>query len=236
MSTYHDYVHNFKKKSPKLAVFDIDGTLIPWHGHTYIWDFLIHDFGLEKWNSYYFNAFKHKQISYTGWHEKLFTKFKKIGINKEMFKKSIISVLPEMTQIIEFLEKISVHFKHMAILSGSLALALEIGQIPLSLFDAIYINKIQFDECGKISSWEINPYGGHDKKFEGLIAICKKNHVDLKQTIYIGDGLNDLYVINNLYKSGGIGYALPPLSKSNELLTPMSMRGKDIFNVETFLR
>jgi len=224
---------------PKLAVFDIDGTLISWPEHQYIWEFLLHDLGLTDWNKTCIVAYRKKKISYAEWHEVLFSKMKKINVTKELLYSSIVKALPnaqDMEAVQNFLYRMSKRFEFLAVLSGGLVFSLELASISLSLFNVLYAHSLIFDNEGILKDWKINPYGSDVGKFYGLVNICQSLNVGLNDTLYIGDGLNDLQIINKLCQHRGIGFSIPPLSKSDQLLSNQNFRGNNLFDVERILR
>jgi len=123
---------------PELIVFDIDGTLIKWKGYEYIWQFLLRDLKLEKANQEYLRRYNSKKISYYDWHKRLFSLMASNDIKYKDFYYSICNALPDTTLIYQLILRLKQHVRYMAILSGSITLALEIGQIPMILFDVIY--------------------------------------------------------------------------------------------------
>lgn len=228
-------INLYDMKRFTLGVFDVDGTLIPWERHVNIWDIIIPLLGLEKYNNILMGRFKRNELSYIEWHEKLFLQIKKHGNVKDIICRNILEQIPNLDQTRRFLKVTSQMFKYKAILSGSLDLVLTLSKIDFDLFQRISIHSIKFNCDGILNSWEINPFSDGLDKFYGLCEICDSLGVDLSDTFYIGDGSNDLVIINELHKAGGKGFALPPLSNSELLKIPDSQRGNNLADAEIFL-
>lgn len=206
------------EKIPRIAIFDIDGTLVRWNNNNYIWEFLLESKTILDLNSDALHQFNLGNISYETWHEKLFQWLLESSLSKNEMMAIIKDNLHPETPSSYLIKKICSNFEHTAILSGSLTLCLEAAGIQNSYFDHILAHHFYFEKDGKITSWDINQYGTDNLKYEGLLQIISKYNLKLSEVLYIGDSNNDIVVINKLNQAGGMGLALPPLATQPEKL------------------
>lgn len=219
----------------KLLVLDIDGTLLKWKNSDYIWEFI---FGKEKINYININLFENFQrniITYKDWHLELFSTLKKSKINSDFFKKMITENLDINSPSVGIIEKVTSCFTYKAILSGSLEFSLDMSGIDKSIFDLILAHKIHFNNKGHIKAFEINEFGTGNGKVRGLEYLSNFFQVNYNEIMYVGDGLNDLEIINRLNELGGIGLALPPLALKPKLLINPQKRLESFGQISTYL-
>ncbi len=206
----------------KLAVFDIDGTLIKWKNEIYIWKIITDYLSIDTYNDILVSKYKRKKISYKEWHLLLFQEIQNHeNFNFYWFEKLVSkNINNDFNKTNDLLCKVAKKINHLAVLSGSIANTLEICKINTFYFEKIVAHKFIFEEDGRLKNWQINPYGSDSFKINGLKELCNFYSVNISEILYIGDGHNDLELINYLHKNGGLGLALPPLTKNNELLIP----------------
>jgi HAD superfamily phosphoserine phosphatase-like hydrolase len=73
------------------------------------------------------------------------------------------------------------------------------------LFDAIYINEMEFDSAGVISGVKATAYD-FEGKAAALEEVAKKHGASMSQTVFVGDGFNDASVSLR----AGLSVAYPP--------------------------
>ncbi len=200
-----------KANSIRLACFDLDGTIID--ETIFIWQTLHEYFGTDnEERRAYARMFFEGRISYKQWAMHDIMLWKQKGATKEKMLKAL-SVLRLMKGAIETLDELKKRGIKLAIISGSLDIALR-SALPgyKSYFnnDDILINKIMFDEKGKIAKLKAT-YFDFKNKAEGLKKIAARHSIDISQTAFIGDHNNDIEAV----KEAGLGIAFN--SKSDEL-------------------
>lgn len=175
----------------KLVCFDLDGTIID--EIIFIWKTIHQALGTDKENKQYVEEFYNKKITYEQWAKKDIELFKKAGANKEKLME-IIKPLKLMPGALETIKKLKKQGLKLAIISGSLDLALE-HAFPeyKKFFDDILINKIFFNEDGSIKDLEATKFDV-EHKATGLKEICKRENIDPKECVFIGDNHNDVHI------------------------------------------
>lgn len=176
----------------KLVCFDLDGTIVD--ETIFIWD-TIHDFcGVSKEDrKKAYNNFVNKSISYDEWYANDRILLKKAKCNKKTLFEAI-KPLKLMPGALETLKKLKEKGLKIAIISGSLNLVLDY-LIPNyeEIFDDVFINKMFFDEEGNISGGESTPFD-FEHKATGLKEICKREGIDPKECVFVGDNHNDTHI------------------------------------------
>jgi phosphoserine phosphatase len=195
-------------KKYQLICFDVDGTLIADNeGHGY-WNTLHHviegEEGIRK-NNERLKLFLEKKITYKEWVELDFLGFKEHGLTKDDFIRAAN------------IHKLSLHAREvilelkrkgykLAIISGGIDILVD-TLFPDHPFDDMFINKIFFSKDGTVSGWENTAYDG-GSKHQALISICHRENIDLAHTVFIGDGENDIDIL----EEAGLGIAFCPKS------------------------
>lgn len=206
----------------KLAVFDLDGTIIG--TITNFWKFICEEHGcdMEKKEQAYQNYYKNL-ITYDEWVTHDVGLWIEKGVTKQKLVDSIkkLEVMPGAIETIKELKKRGIK---VGIISDSLDIALQC-LIPDSeeLFDDIMVNKLFFDDEGNISGWEPTPYG-IEKKADGLKEIAKREGFDLKECVFVGDGRNDA----NAVRIAGLGISFNSSSEELDKAADVVIKNKDM--------
>jgi phosphoserine phosphatase len=58
----------------------------------------------------------------------------------------------------------------------------------------VFTNRIWFDDSGQIAGWEATPFD-MEGKARALEQIAGRLGIDMSQTVYVGDNLNDIQVM-----------------------------------------
>lgn len=192
----------------KLICFDVDGTLIAdKEGHGY-WNTLHHviegEEGIRK-NNERLKLYSENKITYKEWVELDFSGFKEHGLTKDDFIRAAkMHTLSSHTR--EVILELKKRGYKLAIISGGIDILVD-TLFPDHPFDDMFINKIFFSTDGKVSGWENTAYDA-GSKHQTLISICKRENIDLAHTVFIGDGENDIDVL----EEAGLGIAFMPKS------------------------
>lgn len=175
----------------RLVAFDLDGTLI--EGTVFIWQTLHDWFGSDaERRRRAADAFRSGRITYRQWFEEDLQLLRLAGADRAGMVEAISSLRPAAGAR-QTLEELRRRGYRLAILSGSLDLALE-HFYPPALFDHVFINRIFFDESGRISGGEPTPFD-LDLKAEGLRHLAAREELSLEECAFLGDNVNDLEVM-----------------------------------------
>jgi len=128
----------------------------------------------------------------------------------EMFK--AIEPLKIMNGAKETLHELKKRGFKLAIISGTISVIVE-KFFPdyEKIFDDVFLNRIIFDEKGKIKEVNATPYD-IDHKETALKKIAERENLSLKECVFVGDHLNDLKIL----KTAGLGIAFDPKAKEVE--------------------
>ncbi len=187
-----------------LVCFDVDGTLI--ENVKFSWQ-LFHDhFGIDKGRrDAARKAFMKGDLTYKQWAEHDVELWKERRVTRQDFFDAIDSHNIKLLQgSREALGELKSHGMKLAVISGSLNVMLERFLPDCDrLFDDIYLSRLLFDERGVICGVDATPYD-IEHKASALRMIAKKENIPLEKTVFIGDYLNDLHVL----QLAGLGIAL----------------------------
>ena len=200
---------------PTAIVLDIDGTLVPWRDYDYVWQFILSDFVLVEWNRCTLAAPGEGIISYGAWHKRLFERMRDRCITRSELVDSMrhqLAMTPRHMRAVRQLRGLA----PLAVLSGSISLALEVAGFSLDWFSVLGCHHLNFDEDGHIVSWTTFEHGGHFEKPAGLREICQRLGVLPRDVVYVGDGFNDREILRYVAGEGGLSFALPPLAWTQE--------------------
>jgi phosphoserine phosphatase len=173
-----------------LVCFDLDGTLVD--DTIYIWKTLHETFdtNLSKRQKAYEDFFSGR-ISYRQWFEHDLTLLSEAGADLGRIQE-VLGALRPMQGAIEVISALKQRGHIIAIISGSLDIVVESLFGP-SLFDHVLINRIFFDDTGGIAGGEPTPYD-LEGKAEGLMHLASLEGLSSKQTVFIGDNENDIWI------------------------------------------
>ena len=178
----------------KLVCFDVDGTLVD--NIIFSWQ-LFHDYFKTdiKKRGKVRKQFYDGEISYLDWA----THDINMWVQKKAKKQDFINALKEnnvklMEGALETIKKLKENNIKLAIVSGSLNFVLEYA-LPdyKEYFNDIYLSYIHFDKEGNITKIEATEYD-MKKKADALKLIAKKENIELKECVFIGDHHNDIKI------------------------------------------
>jgi len=115
------------------------------------------------------------------------------GATKEQFIEAMKSI-KLMEGALETLKELKKQGIKLAIISGSLNIILE-HFIPdyKEFFDDVFLSELCFDKKNKLVKAKVTEYDML-KKAEALKKIAKRENIDLKETVHIGDHHNDVAI------------------------------------------
>jgi len=188
-------------KFKRLAFFDFDGTLTDAEEFIYteirkalvIPESVFHED---------FRAYRAGELSYPEWVNRDIAIFKKYQLTKEKLRQIVGDIRPMMGAR-ETLKVLRERHFGIVVVSGGIDLAVEVSYPDhAELFDEVYINRYFFDIDGKLQSAVPTPY---DQKHKATCIkdVCKKHGVDIKDTVFTGDNVNDVEAA----QTAGISFA-----------------------------
>lgn len=129
---------------------------------------------------------------------------------------SVLADVARQLPVTEGAERLIRHVKALgyktAILSGGFSYFGEYLQQRLGI-DYVYANTLSFDDHGKLTGEVVEPIVDGNRKAELLQDIADREHISLEQVIAVGDGANDLPMLN---KAGlGIAFRAKPIVQQN---------------------
>lgn len=189
----------------KLVAFDVDGTLIGNRDGKVVWQLLNNHFARDETaNARRYEAYMTGQITYAEWVDLDVGQWVEVGATRT----EIVGVIQQHLFLVpgarETVEALRQRGYKLAVISGTLdlTLALLFSEHP---FEEIFTNKIWFDDQGLIAGWEATPYDMSGKA-EALAEIASRQQVTLEQTVYVGDNINDIQVM----EAAGLAVAFEP--------------------------
>ena len=206
-----------------LVCFDLDGTLVD--DTIYIWQTMHTHFGTDvdrrrRAKEDFFAG----RISYEEWFETDLELLREAGADRGSLIRLFHGLQP-MSGAQEVLDALAESGVKIAVLSGSVDLLLE-TLFPNRRFDAVLINRLEFDGEGRLVGGESTPYD-LEKKADGLEALARRFGLDTRQVAFVGDNSNDIAVARRA------GFSIAFNCKSEELadVADVVVAGSDLRSV-----
>ncbi len=95
-----------------------------------------------------------------------------------------------------------------------------------TLFDRIYINRLDFDDEGIVCGVRTTDFD-FDGKVDGLKQLASEYDASLGQTVFVGEGFNDSAVT----AAAGLGIAYPPHDFGTEAASDVQIGEDDLTTV-----
>lgn len=180
--------------SARLVAFDVDGTLVGSRDGRVVWQFLNTHFGGDaQINRNRFQSYLDGRISYRRWVDLDVGDWVAVGARRDEIAAVILEHLYLLPGARECVWTLRERGFQLAVISGTIDLTLEL-LFPRHPFDEVFTNRIWFNDEGLIAGWEATPYD-MEGKAEALRAIAGRRQVPLAETLYVGDNINDIQVM-----------------------------------------
>lgn len=181
----------------RLAVFDVDGTLTR---HSSIWWRLHEHFGTEKLGKVYYDQYFDGTITYKEWADF------DASLWKGQSLKSVLEVVKK-TKLVrgakDTIDALRKRGLQLAILSSGLDVMADNIAERLGISHVVTNHLLHNNG---ILTGEVDVHVGWDEKAEELRKIGQHFGVPLKETVFVGDGRNDI----TAFKSAGLSIAFNP--------------------------
>lgn len=238
-----DGIEKPKNYKYKLVAFDFDGTLLQSHdaliGDAFhyswkqVWKFLGYDDKIRK--ELYF---KHRDnpiaYPYQEWCNDCAEYFIKGKLHRDHIKEIVVKQklkIPE--SLLTTLKGLKRAGMELAIISGGINTFFEetFDKELASLFTKIIFNKFEYDSNGYLKG--ITAYQNKKSDFIGKVEelkeLCKSCNCDISQTVFVGEGTNDI----DVSQSAGLSIAYPPSATQD--YKDLADIVTDDFNIATIL-
>jgi phosphoserine phosphatase len=197
----------------RMVCFDLDGTLVD--RTVFIWSTLHEHFGTDRLRRKQAACdYQAGRISYAEWFENDL----RLLAERDADRESIITTFGSLSPTpgaIETLTELRRRGYRLAVISGSLDILLDHFFHDFA-FDHVLINRIRFDEQGRIDGGTHTPYD-LEGKADGLREIAAREGLSVEQCAFVGDNVNDLAVMRLAGLSIGINIKSPAVAEAADL-------------------
>jgi phosphoserine phosphatase len=212
----------------KLVCFDLDGTIID--DTIFIWSTIHKALGTDKHEKRMIKKYYEKKITYDEWAKTDIALWKEAGADRQRLME-IIKPLKLMPGALDTLRQLKKAGLKLAIISGSLDIALEyVLPTYKDFFDDVLINKLYFNSDGSIKDLEATKFDV-EHKATGMKEICKREKIDLKECVFIGDNHNDTHIA----EIAGFSIAFNCKSELLAEISDVVIKKKDLREVLPFI-
>lgn len=178
----------------KLAAFDVDGTLVRSKNNKVVWEiFNRHFAGDDSINQERFAKYRSGEISYEEWVALDVDHWIEVKATRQVMSELIRTELSIIDGANELLLTLKNEGLIVAVISGTLDITLDVlfADKP---FDAVFTNKLFFDREDYLCGYQATSYD-MEGKARALEELAMRFDVDLKESFYVGDHINDLAVM-----------------------------------------
>ncbi len=209
----------------KLVAFDLDGTLLK--GYTFSWTLVWNHLGYsKKLQKTGMQRYRSGETTYREWCEwacKLF-------IDKNLKREDFQQITKQVSLTKNFYDTLRILKREgliLAIISGGVDTFIE-EKIPDAdkWFDYIFINKLTFDDHGRLSGVITTDYDFAGKA-KALQLICGLNGVSLDESVFVGEGFND----QDIASAAGLCIAYPPTDQGVDVVAAVGIEEDDLSRI-----
>ncbi|RDE13936.1 MAG: phosphoserine phosphatase [Candidatus Thorarchaeota archaeon] len=181
----------------KLVVFDVDGTLTR---HTSIWWRLHEVFGTQEEGRVFFDKYFAGEITYRQWANSDASLWKGKSLSRVMEIVRTTELVPGAKETVSALKKMGIN---VAILSGGVDLLADDVAARVGI-DYVMTNKLR--HTNGMLTGEVEVLVEWGRKVRHIKQVADHFAVSLKETAFVGDGLNDISVFRRV----GLSIAFRP--------------------------
>ncbi len=193
-----------------LILFDVDGTLMHHPRGLVIWEVLNDHFvGDLTINRERYRAYRAGEITYGEWVDLDVGSWRDAGATREQIIDAI-SELEPAEGAHETFEELQRRGYRLAVISGTIDVGLN-HVFPEHPFEAVFTNKIEFDDRGAIAGWQATPFD-LDGKVRAMEVLADRFGTRVDRCAFIGDAFNDVPIAR------AAGYSIAFNSRCDELL------------------
>lgn len=192
-----------------LICFDVDGTLVEHPEGLVIWEVLNRRFiGSDEVNRERFRLYHEGKLSYEDW-----VRLDVSGwMEKKATRKELLEAASEFYPVegaLETVRTLKERGYKLGVVSGTLDILVD-EIFPEHPFEAVYTNRVFFDESARLCGWQATPFDLHGKPI-AMRQLAERFGTTLEHSAFVGDGENDVPLI------GVVGYFVAFNPRSDEL-------------------
>lgn len=189
----------------QLIAFDVDGTLIGHAANKVVWEIINeHALGSSQVNKLRYRAYIEGEITYEEWVALDVGDWIMAGVTRAELVALVQKHLFLLPGAPEMLAACRDAGMKLAIISGTIDVVVDV-HLPDYPFFEIFTNKLHFDETGRVCDWTATPYD-MEGKATALRCVTERLNIDLGQTAYVGDNINDISALS----AAGLAIAYEP--------------------------
>ncbi len=213
----------------KAIYFDVDGTLIDdSNSGGSVWKKIHQLAGVtEETREERYQLYKAKQLSYEEWMQLDISSWQNAGITKKQIS-LIISELRLYDGVKDTISRLYNEGYKLGIISSSIDIGI-FSLLDPNLFTEKAINKLFFDEEGRIASWDTSACR-LEEKGEILKYLAKSQGLTSDQVAFIGNDFNDIGAAN----FAGLSFSFSSVSPELDSLVNFTDRTGDMRNILKF--
>ncbi|MDY6966935.1 MAG: HAD family phosphatase [Halobacteriota archaeon] len=208
----------------KLVVYDLEGVLVD---HRSIWIDISEITGTSEMNMIHRERYLSGEITYKEWSDIVVGSWNGFELKKI---EELVEKAPIMSGAKETIEKLRGYGFKQGIISNSISFLTEnVGE--LLGIDTNYITaNVLLVKC-RVLTGSISSYHGWGDKVKTLRRYAKSLEIPMKDTIAVGDDINDIEMI----KESGLGIAFNPKSTLLEEAADVVIREKDLRGILPYI-
>jgi HAD superfamily phosphoserine phosphatase-like hydrolase len=198
-------------------------------GFKYSWQLVWKHLGYhDDMRRRFFAQYENRQLSYEEWCRSCAFYFRERGLERSHFA-AIASEIRPTRKIHEALRMLRYEGISVGVISGGIDTLLE-SVLPdhAELFDFVYINEFEYDGDGRFVGIRPTKYD-FERKVQALEIEVASRDATLENAIFVGEGGNDRFVIEELNRRGtGLTIAYPARSTEVEIAADRVIEEDDL--------
>lgn len=190
----------------QLIAFDVDGTLVEHPERLVIWQLLNRRYrGDLVISNQRYADFMAGKFDYETWVKLDVCEWIEAGATKEHLLEEVRTLAP-ISRARAVVDELKARGYRLAVISGTLDIVID-EFFPEHPFDAVFTNRIHFDDTGRLHSWTATRYDMKGKA-HALAELAERFGLTLEQCAFVGDHSNDV----DAAREAGFSIAFNPKS------------------------